>query len=87
MNKEEQLFAQLLYIFHSSGMQGLGKVLNPVTNKIERNLEQAKQSIDMLEMLRDKTKGNLSPESERLLSQFLSDLRLNYVDEVNNNKA
>ena len=87
MNKEEQLFAQLLYIFHSSGMQGLGKVMNPVTNKIDRNLEQAKQSIDMLEMLRDKTKGNLSPESERLLSQFLSDLRLNYVDEVNNNKA
>ncbi len=87
MNKEEQLFAQLLYIFHSSGMQGLGKVMNPVTNKIDRNLEQAKQSIDMLEMLRDKTKGNLSPESERLLSQFLSDLRLNYDDEVNNNKA
>lgn len=87
MNKEEQLFAQLLYIFHSSGMQGLGKVMNPVTNKIDRNLEQAKQSIDMLEMLRDKTKGNLSPESERLLSQFLSDLRLNYVDEVNSNKA
>jgi hypothetical protein len=87
MNKEEQLFAQLLYIFHSSGMQGLGKVMNPVTNKIERNLEQAKQSIDMIEMLRDKTKGNLSPESERLLTQFLSDLRLNYVDEVNNNKA
>lgn len=87
MNKEEQLFAQLLYIFHSSGMQGLGKVMNPVSNTIERNLEQAKQSIDMLEMLRDKTKGNLSPEMERMLTQFLSDLRLNYVDEVNNNKA
>jgi hypothetical protein len=68
-------------------MQGLGKVMNPVTNTIERNLEQAKQSIDMLEMLRDKTKGNLSPETERMLQQFLSDLRLNYVDEVNNNKA
>jgi hypothetical protein len=39
----------------------------------------------MLEMLRDKTKGNLSEESERMLSQFLSDLRLNYVDEVNKN--
>jgi hypothetical protein len=61
--------------------------MNPVTNTIERNLEQAKQSIDMLEMLRDKTKGNLSPETERMLQQFLSDLRLNYVDEVNNNKA
>ncbi len=85
MKKEEQLFAQLLFIFHSSGMQGLGKVLNPVTNKIEKNLEQAKQSNDMLAMLRAKTKRNLSAESERMLSQFLSDLRLNYVDEVNKN--
>ncbi len=86
MNKEEQLFAQLLYIFHSSGMQGLGKILNPVTNKTERNLEQAKNSIDMLEMLKTKTKGNLSPESEKILNQFLTDLRLNYVEEVNSNK-
>jgi hypothetical protein len=83
MNQQEQLFAQLLYIFHSSGMQGLGKIMNPMTNALEPNLEQAKQSIEMLEMLRDKTKGNLTEESERLLHQFLSDLRLNYVDEVN----
>jgi hypothetical protein len=83
MNKDEQLFAQLLYIFHSAGMQGLGKIMNPMTNKIDPNLEQAKQSIDMLEMLRDKTKGNISADSERLLHQFLSELRLNYVDEVN----
>ncbi len=82
MGKEEQLFASLLYLFHSTGMQGLGKVMNPMTNKIERNLEQAKQAIDMLEMLKSKTKGNISEETEKILTQFLSDLRLNYVDEV-----
>jgi hypothetical protein len=35
----------------------------------------------MLEMLKEKTKGNISPELSRLLDQFLTDLRLNYVDE------
>jgi hypothetical protein len=63
-------------------MQGLGKVMNPMTNAIEKNIEQAQQAIDMLEMLKNKTKGNISVDAEKLLSQFLSDLRLNYVDEI-----
>jgi hypothetical protein len=85
MDYNDQLFAQLLYIFQASAMQGMGKITNPVTNTIERNMEQAKQSIDMLEMIKDKTKGNLSPEIERLLNTSLSELRLNYVDESNKN--
>lgn len=83
MNNDDQLFAQLIYIFFSSAMQGMGKILNPVTNKIERNMEQAKNAIDMLEMIKTKTKGNLSPEMERMLSTYLTDLRLNYVEESN----
>lgn len=84
MDKNDQLFASLLYLFHTSGMQGLGKLMNPVTQKIEKNLEQAKESIDMLDMLKQKTQGNISPELTRLLEQFLTDLRLNYVDESKN---
>ncbi len=83
MSTNEQLFSQLLYIFYSSAMVALGKLKNPATDKIERNLDQAKQSIDMMEMLRDKTKGNLSDQEHRMLDQFLTDLRLNYVDERN----
>jgi hypothetical protein len=82
MNKN-QLFPQLIYIFHASAIQALGKVPNPVTNKIERNLEQARQAIEMIEMIRDKTKGNLSPDEERFLNSSLTELRLNYVDEMN----
>jgi uncharacterized protein DUF1844 len=81
----DQLFAQLLFVFQSSAMQGMGKITNPVSNKIERNMEQTKQSIDMLEMIKEKTKGNLSPEISRLLDTSLSELRLNYVDEANKN--
>jgi hypothetical protein len=82
MEKDEQLFASLIYLFHSTGMQGLGKVMNPMTNAIEKNIEQAQQAIDMLDMLKNKTKGNISLDTEKLLTQFLSDLRLNYVDEI-----
>ena len=83
MDKNDQLFVQLLYLFHQSAMQALGKIKNPVTDKIERNLDQASQSIEMLEMMRDKTKGNISAEMAKMLEGFLTELRLNYVDEVN----
>lgn len=84
MDKNDQLFGSLIYLFHTTGMQGLGKLMNPVSQKIEKNIDQAKESIDMLEMLKQKTQGNLSPELTRLLEQFLTDLRLNYVDERKN---
>jgi hypothetical protein len=67
-------------------MQGMGKMKNPVTDKIERNMEQAQQSIDMLDMIKEKTKGNLSSEMARLIDNSLSELRLNYVDELNKDK-
>jgi hypothetical protein len=67
-------------------MQGMGKMKNPMTDKIERNMEQAQQSIDMLEMIKEKTKGNISPELARIMDNFLTELRLNYVDELNKDK-
>ena len=85
MDNNDQLFIQLLYIFHSSAMQSLGKTKNPMTDKIERNMEQAKQAIDMIEMIKEKTKGNLSPDMTKTVDHFLTELRLNYVDEMNKN--
>ena len=83
MGKNDFLFLQLLQIFYSSAMQSLGKLKNPLTDKIERDLTQAKQSIDMLEMIREKTKGNLDQELSLTLDTYLTQLRLNYVDEAN----
>ncbi len=83
MNSEEQLFSQLLYIFYSSAMVSLGKLKNPATDKIERDMLQAKQSIDILELIKSKTKNNLTSDQERLIEGLLTDLRLNYVDESN----
>ena len=83
MNKNDQLFAQLILIFHQNAMMSMGKLKNPMTDKIERDLSQTQQSIDMLEMIRDKTKDNLSIELAQMLDHALTELRLNYVDEMN----
>ena len=64
-------------------MIAMGKLKNPVSDKVERDLEQAKQSIDMLEMIRDKTRNNLSTEMSGTLDHVLTELRLNFVDESN----
>lgn len=63
-------------------MVALGKLKNPATGNIERDLEQARQSIDMLEMLRSKTEGRLSDSERRMLDGALTELRLNYIDEL-----
>ena len=62
MDKNDQLYMQLLYLMHHTAMQELGKIANPVSGELARDLEKAKQAIDMLEMLSQKTKGNLSEE-------------------------
>ena len=80
MEKNDQLFMQLLYMFHTSAMQGLGKIADP-TGQVNRNLEYVSQTIDIMDMLKVKTKGNISEDIEKVLDGMLSELRLNYVDE------
>ncbi|CAI8224603.1 MAG: Uncharacterised protein [Cryomorphaceae bacterium] len=80
MEKNDQLLMQLIYMFHTSAMQGLGKIADP-TGQVSRNLEYVSQTVDLMEMLKVKTKGNVTDEIEKLLDGMLSELRLNYVDE------
>jgi hypothetical protein len=54
---------------------------------MERSLEGAKQSIDLLESLERKTRGNLTPDEEKTLQEILTNLRLNYVDELKKEQA
>ena len=81
--KQQVLFTQLVIMFHAAAMQQLGKIKNPLTDKIDRDLAAAQSSIDLLDMLKEKTKGNLHAEEDRLLTQVLQELKLNYVDELN----
>jgi hypothetical protein len=80
--KNEFYFVQLVITFQAAAMQQMGKLQNPITQKVERNLELARSSIDMLEMLQDKTKNNLTENEKELLEHSLYELRMNYLDEV-----
>jgi len=82
-DKFKALFMQLVLIFHTAAMQHMGKLKNPLTDTIERSLVQAQAAIDMLDMLKNRMKGNLSSEEDRFLSTVLQELKLNYIDEVN----
>jgi hypothetical protein len=80
-DKDAAFFMNLVLMFQAAAMQHLGKLKNPVTDKVERDLEQAQFAIDTLDMLANKMKGNLKAEEERLLLSVLQELKLNYVDE------
>ena len=80
--KQQVLFVNLIVMFHSLAWQQLGKVKNPTTGEIERNMEAARGLIDSLEMLKAKTEGHRNEDEERFLNDVLKELRLNYVDEV-----
>jgi hypothetical protein len=58
----------------------MGEVENPMTREIQKNLPQAKYTIDMMQILKDKTSGNLTEEEQKYLDAVLYDLRMRYVE-------
>lgn len=74
-------FLNLVFMFQSAAWQHLGKVKNPMTDKVERDLDQARYAIDTLAMLEAKTKGNRTPDEDKLLDHTLYELRMNFVEE------
>ena len=81
-SRQAALFLQLLLGLQQSGMMALGKLMNPLTRQIERNLDAARDTIDTLDALESRTRGNLEPDEARVLQQVLTELRMNYLDEV-----
>ena len=79
--RDETLFLQLVAMFQYAAMQQMGKLPSPVTGKIERDLAQARVSIDMIEMLHRRTQEARSPRETEYLDKVLFELRMNYVDE------
>lgn len=78
----EARFLALVSGLSAGIMQHLGKVVNPLTGKIERDLQAAQGTIDILRMLKEKTKGNLADREQRTLDALISAAQLNYLDEV-----
>jgi hypothetical protein len=73
-------FAHLVMMFASSTLQHLGRLPTPAGGKSEVDLEAAQATIDMLDMLAAKTRGNLDPEETRMLNETLTGLKLQFVE-------
>ncbi len=81
-NSETHLFQYLVVMFQNLAMQQMGKLINPVTGKLEQDLQQARITIDMVQMIKEKTAGNLKLEEQRLIDKIMLELQMNYVDEA-----
>lgn len=79
--QQQLLFVMLIQQHEQIAMMGMGKIVNPQTEKTERDLKSAKYAIDTLVMLEKFTEGNLSKELKEYLTQTLNTLRLNYAEE------
>jgi hypothetical protein len=73
-------FSTFLLSLAHSALVHLGEAPDPSGEKVEPNLLLARQTIDLIHILSEKTKGNLTGEEERIMEQLLYDLRSRYVD-------
>ncbi len=73
-------FSTLVMSFATTAMMSLGKIPDPQTGKTMKDLALAKQNIDIISILEEKTKGNLSQEEQSLVKNVLYELRLAFVE-------
>ena len=74
-------FMSYVFMMYQSGLIALGRVENPILRKVQVELEEAGGIISILEIIEDKTKGNLSLEEERTLKMAIDSLRFAFVEE------
>jgi len=73
-------FATFVLSLSHSALVHLGEAANPDTGRVDQSLPLARQTIDLIAMLEEKTRGNLTGDEERLVGQILFDLRMRYVE-------
>jgi hypothetical protein len=78
----DRLFLHLVMVFEAQAVVQLGKVVDPTSGETRRDLDGAKTTIAIIEMLERKTKGNLSDREAEAVRHVLTGLRMNYVDEL-----
>ena len=75
-------FSTFVFSLNTSALLHLGEIPDPATGKQQEDLAIAKQTIDLIAMLQEKTRGNLGPDEENLVKHILYDLRLRYVQKA-----
>lgn len=80
--RETYLFQHLVVMFQTLALQQMGKLVSPITGKVERDLHQAKITVDMLGMIQNRTEGNLDENEKKILDTVMMELQMNYIDET-----
>jgi Domain of unknown function (DUF1844) len=75
----EITFTTLIFSLSTSALIQLGEIQDPMTNQTMKNLPLAKQTIDLVGMLKEKTKGNLTSDEDKFVENVLYDLKMRYV--------
>ena len=75
-------FSTFVFSLNTSALLHLGEIPDPATGKQQEDLAMAKQTIDLIAMLQEKTRGNLAADEENLVKHVLYDLRLRYVQKA-----
>jgi Domain of unknown function (DUF1844) len=78
----EVLFNNLVLSLSNAAMMSMGKLAVPGTEKTEKDMDMAHMNIEMINMLADKTKNNLSDKENALITATLSNLKLMYAKEM-----
>jgi hypothetical protein len=87
MSKHDHVLAGLVFSLQAAAMQQMGKIQNPMTGEIEMDLEHAKSSIDILDMLKVKCRTDTPEELLKMIDGAVMDLQLNYMDEMKKSAA
>ena len=75
-------FSTFIISLSTQALMHLGEMNNPVTGEVEKDVEVAKQTIDIIGMLSEKSRGNLDETEEQLVREVLYNLRMKYVEAV-----
>ncbi|HEY8240511.1 MAG TPA: DUF1844 domain-containing protein [Kiritimatiellia bacterium] len=86
-NINKELFAHLVISLAQSALMHMGKLVNPGAGKADVNLEAAQMTIDLLDMLEVKTRGNVDKDEERFIKATISELKLNFVETAKDHPA
>lgn len=75
-------FASLVFPFYTQALIKLGMIEDPVSGEVSGNPELAKRLIDLIDLLRAKTLGNLDADEEKFLEACLSQLKMGYLKQI-----
>jgi hypothetical protein len=87
MSKHDHVLAGLVFSLQAMTMQQLGKLQDPHTGQVNRDLDQARATIDILEMLKAKCRTDTPEDLLRMIDAAVMDLQLNYMDELKKDRG